>query len=114
MLRRFWVVLSILAVTFLAGTRATAGTIDFAGLGNSGIVTVGGSINSGTFHAGELNWTWEGPAPVGYGPSFYTYCIDLAHFLVSPQTVDIRSTDDLQSYAPSGGAKAAWLLDTFG
>ena len=100
----------------LVPARAEASTLQFNGMGLHDIVTIGGSSGvSGSFYAGELNWEWLAPVPSGFEASLYTYCVDILHEVVSPQTVQISDTTNplMTTHATDGGAKAAWLLNTF-
>lgn len=100
----------------LVPARADASTLQFNGMGLHDIVTIGGSSGiSGSFYAGELNWEWLAPVPDGFESSLYTYCVDILHEVVDPQTVRVSETTDplMTTHATDGGAKAAWLLNTF-
>jgi hypothetical protein len=92
---------------------ADASEIDFRGVGHGATVTVAGSVRSGTFMAGELNWQWIGTTPDGFAQSFYSYCIDVANNLADGQTVTHRSSDGFTNGVANGGSKAAWLFNQF-
>jgi hypothetical protein len=86
-------------------------------LGHYSVVSVSGPV-SGNVYAGEINWEWLGAAPAGFTDTFYTYCVDILHYVADPQTVVLRSTDDLNptnvaTASPDAGAKAAWLVNTY-
>ena len=107
----------IAGVALLSGlaflpARAHADQIDFLGVGRHANVSIGG-VRTGTFAAGELNWQWIGTAPEGFAQSFYAYCADVAQNLRDPQTVTARTTEGFTNGAVDGGAKAAWLVNTF-
>jgi hypothetical protein len=84
--------------------------IDFVGLGKAQVVTLAG-VRNVTAYAGELDWAWLGGTPNGYGSSFYSYCVDVLNNEQDPQSVAVRSTDDI--LAPAVLSKAAWLFDSF-
>ncbi len=112
-------ILILLFVTFLTLGRgvASAATIDFTGVGKNAIVTIGG-LYSGTVYAGELNWTWIGAPPSGFGSSLYAYCIDILNDVTDPESVTVRAMSELTpqtspSTAQDGGERAAWLFDTY-
>ncbi len=106
------ILLGVAAAFCATATEARADTLQFDGLGNAEIVTVAGTV-SGSFYAGELNWSWLGSTPAGFDASFYSYCIDLLNDVVNPQDVSIRSTSELTTPAPDGASKAASLVNTF-
>ncbi|MEO6235719.1 MAG: PEP-CTERM sorting domain-containing protein [Vicinamibacterales bacterium] len=89
-----------------------AASIDFTGMGRAEVVTVGG-IRSVTAWAGELKWNWLTGQPAGSPPSFYTYCVDLLSNETDPQSVQIRSTNDMTTVTGNGAQKAAWLFNTY-
>jgi hypothetical protein len=103
----------LLIASLIAPTSADAETIDFLGVGHASVVSVGGSIFSGSVWAGELNWQWVGTPPEGFAQSFYSYCVDLGSFLRDPQTVTLRSDDGFTNGVANGGSKAAWLLNSY-
>lgn len=107
----------IVAVALFSGlafvpARAHADQIDFRGVGRASTVSIGG-IRTGTFSAGELNWQWIGTAPEGFAQSFYAYCVDVTQNLRDPQTVTRTTTAGFTNGVTDGGAKAAWLVNTF-
>lgn len=106
------ILVGVAAAFCATATEARAETLRYDGLGKADVVTVAGSV-SGSFYAGELNWTWLGATPVGFDTSFYSYCVDLLNDVVNPQNVTIRSTTEMPTTAPGGAAKAAYLLNTF-
>jgi hypothetical protein len=102
--------------TALAPARANASDLQFDGMGLSSIITIGGTSGvSGSFYAGELNWEWLAPTPDGFDKYLYSYCVDVLKDVADPQTVEIRTTADplMVTQATDGGAKAAWLLNTY-
>jgi hypothetical protein len=115
-MRRLVFVVGVVALALLRPAAASAGNLDFAGLGRgvSGI-SVNGVATYGNVFAGELNWAWLGAPPSGFESSIYTYCVDLLHTVTDPQTVTVKSTDDLNSpnSTTSAGQKAAWLFNTY-
>jgi hypothetical protein len=121
-LRRFLSKVTVaLAFTFaVSPAAARAEIIDFTGMGHRAAVSISLGVSggiSGSVYAGEMNWQWVGATPDGFASSFFTYCVDLLHYAQGYQTVTLRSTDDMSGVAPylapDGGAKAAWLFDTF-
>ena len=110
-------ILAALVVTgsmTLVPTTARGEAISFEGLGNASVVRLGGMVNEYVY-AGELNWSFTGTAPDGFNQSFYSYCVDVLHDLQPAQTVSAGGTGDLNggAYAADGGARAAWLFNTF-
>jgi PEP-CTERM motif len=96
---------------------ASAGTIDFLGMGKAEIVTVAGVRNVRAW-AGELTWAWLDGKPAGADNSFYSYCVDLLNNEQDPQyNVTVKSTDSLNSLGmvntPYAAQKAAWLFNTY-
>src|SRR6476620_1486794 len=96
---------------------ASAGTIDFLGMGKAEIVTVAGVRNVRAW-AGELTWAWLDGKPAGAtNDPFYSYCVDLLNNEKDPQyNVEVRSTDGLKTdgmLTPTASAaqKAVWLFD---
>jgi hypothetical protein len=63
-------------------------------------------------YAGELEWAWIGAPPDGFASTFTSFCVDIKSFLVDPQTVTVKPTDDFNP-VPDAGGKAAWLVNTF-
>jgi hypothetical protein len=98
-------------LTFLPAP-AHADQIDFLGVGRNSTVSIGG-VRTGTFAAGELNWQWIGTAPEGFAQSFYSYCVDVSQNLRDPQTVTPTTTAGFTNGVVDGGAKAAWLVNTY-
>lgn len=103
---------AVLAAFVLIPSAASAGSIDFRGVGKAAAVSISG-VRTGSFMAGELNWLWVGAAPEGFAQSFYSYCVDVAHNLGDPQEVGVRSTAGFTNGVIDGGAKAAWLFNEF-
>jgi hypothetical protein len=101
---------ALVGCTVVLPARADAETIQFAGVGHSTIMTLGGT-NAANYHgsvyAGEYNWLWVGTAPAGFAQSFYTYCVDLAHFVTSTQQVTLTPSDGFTNGVADGGAKAS-------
>jgi hypothetical protein len=96
---------------------ASAGTIDFLGLGKAEIVTVAGVRNVRAW-AGELDWAWLDGKPAGADSTFYSYCVDLLNNETDPQyNVGINSTNEMQTdgmvATPGAAQKAAWLFNNF-
>jgi len=96
---------------------ASAGTIDFLGMGKAEIVTVAGVRNVRAW-AGELTWNWLDGKPAGADTSFYSYCVDLLNNEQDPQyNVIVKSTDTMATdgMVNTGYAaqKAAWLFSQF-
>ena len=89
-----------------------ASEINFQRLGHGSAVSVSG-VRNGSFMAGELDWQWVGAAPEGFAQSFYSYCVDVSQNLADPQTVAPRSSDGFTNGVAEGGAKAAWLFNTY-
>jgi hypothetical protein len=108
-----------LAFALVAAPRdASAGSILFNGFGLGDFVNAKLLVN-GTWHteavtAGELNWTWQGtPDTPSVGQSFYAYCVDFLGALPSPMAVTSIFSDGFTNGVVDGGAKAAWLINTF-
>jgi PEP-CTERM motif len=95
---------------------ATAGTIDFLGLGKAEIVTVAGVRNVRAW-AGELTWAWEAGQPAGADTTFYSYCVDILNNEQDRQYVTVKSTDvmvtDDMVATPYAAQKATWLFNMF-
>jgi len=92
---------------------ASAGTIDFLGMGNAEIVTVAGVRNV----RGELTWSWLDGKPAGGDQTFYS-CVDLLNNAIDPQyNVSVKSTNGMLTdgmvSAPGAAQKAAWLFNSF-
>jgi hypothetical protein len=115
-LRRF-LLFGLVTVAMACPSLASADTLGFTGTGK-GVwgITIGGSVAtySGVF-AGELDWTWLTTPPPGFASSIYTYCVDILDDVTSSQNTLIESTDSLSSpsVVTDGGAKAAWLFNTY-
>lgn len=105
--------LSILGCLVLLPKQANAEIIGFSGLGAASVVTVGGSYYNGAVNAGELNWLWVGTPPAGFAQSFYSYCVDLAHFVTPVQLVTPTSSAGFTNGVSNGGAKVAWLFNQY-
>jgi hypothetical protein len=98
----------------LVAAPGYANQIDFLGVGRHANVSISlAGVRTGTFAAGELNWQWIGAAPEGFAQSFYAYCADVSQNLRDPQTVTSRTTEGFTNGVVDGGAKAAWLVNTF-
>jgi hypothetical protein len=96
---------------------ASAGTIDFLGMGKAEIVTVAGVRNVRAW-AGELTWAWLDGKPAGADTNFFSYCVDLLNNEQDPQyNVTVKSTDlmatDGMVATPYAAQKAAWLFNQF-
>jgi PEP-CTERM motif len=74
-------------------SMASAGTIDFLGMGKAEIVTVAGVRNVPAW-AGELTWAWLDGRPAGADTNFYSYYVDLLNNEQDIQyNVTVKSTD---------------------
>ena len=96
---------------------ASAGTIDFLGMGKAEVVTVAGVRNVRAW-AGELTWAWLVGKPAGADTNFYSYCVDLLNNEQDPQyNVTVKSTDSMVTdgmvATPYAAQKAAWLFNEF-
>lgn len=96
---------------------ASAGTIDFLGMGKAEVVTVAGVRNVRAW-AGELTWAWIDGKPEGAETNFYSYCVDLLNNEQDPQyNVIAKSTNGMLTdgmvATPGAAQKAAWLFNTF-
>jgi PEP-CTERM motif-containing protein len=104
-------VLAALSFGLIAAAPASAGEINFVGVGtHASVVSISGAGGPKTVWAGELDWTWLNPAG---GGAFYSYCADVLNFLNDPQLVTVRSTDDMSNSPLDRGDKAAWLFNTY-
>lgn len=118
MLRKPWLLLLFVTLIFLPGS-ARASELSYTGMGLRDIVTIdaniGGQIVDGSYYAGQIEWDWTAPIPDGFPGSIITYCVDIVHELDDPQEVAVSTTDDpaFTTSATDGGAKAAWLLNSF-
>lgn len=114
---RFLFGLSVLGSLMLMPTRAYADSINFNSGGSlTSLVLIGGSFPNnfdGYVQAGALNWTWAGTPPAGFAQSFYSYCVDLAHFVTPTQEVTVQSSTGFSNGVVNGGSKAAWLVNQF-
>jgi hypothetical protein len=107
----------LLVGCFLAPATAHADQINF----NSGailtqVVTIGGSNMAnihGQVQAGALAWTWAGTPPAGFAQTFFTFCVDLAHYVTGTQQVQVQTTTGFSNGVAGGGSKAAWLVNNF-
>jgi len=102
------------SVISVVPSLASAGTIDFLGMGNAEIVTVAGVRNV----RGELTWSWLDGKPAGGDQTFYSYCVDLLNNAIDPQyNVSVKSTNGMLTdgmvSAPGAAQKAAWLFNSF-
>jgi hypothetical protein len=109
---RFLSAAVLFAALVLIPTASYAGSIDFLGVGKASAVSISG-VRTGTFMAGELNWQWMDATPEGFAQSFYSYCVDVSQNLADPQTVTARYTNGFTNGVAFGGAKAAWLFNTY-
>jgi hypothetical protein len=111
--------LGALLVTLLTSSQVAAAQIDFLGTGKGASATFKLENNPlgtpFTDFVGELNWSWVGVAPAGYGDPFFTYCVDATQYLTDPQSVELRSTSLLAT--ASGGLEAGnrvgWLWNQY-
>ena len=116
-LRKLWFIILGFIVA-LVPTRVSASELNLLGMGASSIVTLDGNV-SGSFYAGEIDWMWTAPTPDGFDTYIYTYCVDIANEVENPQQVRISDTTDPEmtaqnpAMATDGGAKAAWLLNSY-
>lgn len=105
------------ALLLLTASSASADVIDFTGLGKNAAISATLTQGSTTYvrnvSAGELTWSWIGATPDGFASSFYSYCIDLVNYLSDPQTVTVGWSEGFTNGVANGGAKAAWLFNTF-
>ena len=101
------------SVAMLVSTPVSADTVNFMGSGKGlGVVIHSPSLGDISVKAGELNWARTSGTEL---PAlFYSYCVDANHYLVSPQTFTVRSSDDLDTPGVTdAGGKAAWLVNTY-
>jgi hypothetical protein len=116
-LKRF-LVLGTIALAWLYPVAASADSLAFDGVGK-GVwgINIGGSVvNVNDVFAGQIDWSWLTAPPAGFGATLETYCVDVLHDVTNPETVTVRSTDDIPSTAPNvsnAGEKAAWLYDSY-
>ena len=106
---------SVFAFTLAVSAPAFASSIDFTGEGKSAAVTIRSpGLGVLSTYAGELDWTWIGAPPAGQPASFYTYCVDLNHYLLDPQDVTLSTSDFMTAAGVTdAGGKAAWLINTY-
>ncbi len=108
-------------VTLLCPASARADSLTFQ---NTGLgvwnVTIGGSaLGSGgpvTGFAGQIDWSWLNGPPPGFENNVVTYCVDVLHDVISPETVEVWSTNDMPGVSPNvsnAGQLAAWLYNTY-
>lgn len=104
----------LLICPLLAPSKAAASELQYTGMGLHDIVTINGLV-SGSYYAGQIMWNWSDPVPNGFDSSVVTYCVDVQSELADPQTVNVSTTNDpaMATMAVDGGAKAAWLLNTY-
>ncbi len=112
-MRKLWLVVLFMC-PLLAPSKASASELQYTGMGLHDIVTINGLV-SGSYYAGQIMWNWSDPVPSGFDPSVVTYCVDVLNELADPQTVNVSTTNDplMTTMAVDGGAKAAWLLNTY-
>lgn len=116
-MRRLWFIILGLTVALIP-TRVSASELNLLGMGASSIVTLDGNV-SGSFYAGEIDWMWSAPTPEGFDTYISTYCVDIANEVENPQQVRISDTTDPEmaaqnpAMATDGGAKAAWLVNSY-
>lgn len=116
--RRFTFGLCGLLTILVTAARADATPLlaDFVSLGRAEIVSVAG-VRTGTFWAGELNWTWYSPTPSGWDDVFYSYCVDVLKNATRRQSFEIGEMSDKPETFPlvaDGTLRAAWLLNEYG
>jgi hypothetical protein len=110
----------LITAVLLLPVAASAAELNYTGMGYRDIVTIdaniGGQVVEGSYYAGQIKWDWTAPIPDGFQGSIVTYCVDIVNELTSPQQVTVGTTNDplLVTPATDGGAKAAWLLNSFG
>ena len=103
-------------------------TLDYTGVGHGASVTFSLANdplgNPFTDFAGEIRWRQINGNGT-YGPDFSAFCVDATRYLTDPETVDVRSTNDLTGTTQSNGAvvagggadagkRIAWLVNSFG
>jgi hypothetical protein len=114
---KLFVGVAMLGGFLLLPATANADQINFNGPALTHIVTLGGTNGAnyhGDAHAGALSWTWNGTPPAGFAKSFYSYCVDLAHFVTPTQQVTTQSSADYVGGGVSNGiSKAAWLFNQY-
>lgn len=116
--RRVGSLLMVAAFTLGLSREAAAERIGFNGFGLNELVLAsleaGGTTHTLQVNAGELKFVWFDSTPAGFATSFYSYCIDfLAGSIPFPQHVTIRSSQGFTNGVVDGGAKAAWLVNTY-
>lgn len=113
---RFAISVTLVGCLTLTSREASAETMTLSGLNLSQRVTVGGTNTSnihGSIYAGELRWEWVGVPPQDFGKVFYSYCVDLANNVRSPQSVTIEDSNGFTNGVAFGGEKAAWLFSEY-
>ena len=113
---RYFGASALLCMLLVMPAKANADQIKFNGPALTKTVTIGGTQAGnyqGNVQAGALSWTWTGTPPAGFAQSFYSYCVDLAHFVTDPQDVTVRSSEGFTNGVENGGTKAAWLFNQY-
>lgn len=106
------IVLWVLPMLLLVPRGASASSIDFLGMGAADVVHIQGVRDIWAW-AGEMRWQWMSGQPTGWDDFFYTYCVDVLHNETDPQQVTVGSISAMPTVTLNGGAKAAWLFNTY-
>lgn len=79
-------------------------------------VTTSGLVNkTERVWAGEINWLWSSSSGVS---ELYAYCVDFFSNALNPQTVTVKTTDELTPETDpfttvGAGGRAAWLVNSY-
>src|SRR5438132_6327556 len=97
-----------LALVLVVASRASATQISFQGVGLGANVSATLNNTTVTGYAGEYKWGWIGAPPSGYSATFYSYCVDMLHYISASEDVAVKSTSLLTvSGVQDAGGKAA-------
>lgn len=113
MFRRLFPYFVLLLSLLMHPAVAAADTINFIGTGKGSSVRLHSpELGDVRVRAGELLWT--APSSPGLDDSFYSYCVDVNHWLQPTQVVTLEPSDNLVvPGVEQAGAKAAWLVNTY-
>jgi hypothetical protein len=96
-----------------AGPIGFVGQTNFTGIGHGSTVSASFSGVRVAGWAGEIEWEWVGGTPDGFANAFFSYCVDVTQYVEYSQLVEVISTDGFTNGVAGGGAKAAWIFNTY-